>query len=123
MEIKDRIQVRCGAYSPVDHIGQDIVDVAIETILKPTAKAMISEGRDFCGVLYAVLIVTEAGPKVIEFNARFGDPETQVVLPRMTSDLVDVLERVIAGEKVDIEWDEQAMLGVVVASNGYPEGV
>ena len=110
-----------GAYSPVEHIGQDVVDVAIETVLIPTAKAMMSEGRDFCGVLYAGLIKTEAGPKVIEFNARFGDPETQVVLPRMNSDLVDVLERVIAGEKVEIEWDEQAMLGVVVAANGYPE--
>ena len=110
-----------GAYSPVEHIGQEVVDVAIETVLIPTAKAMMSEGRDFCGVLYAGLIKTEAGPKVIEFNARFGDPETQVVLPRMNSDLVDVLERVIAGEKVEIEWDEQAMLGVVVAANGYPE--
>ena len=110
-----------GAYSPVEHIGQEIVDVAIETVLIPTAKAMMSEGRDFCGVLYAGLIKTESGPKVIEFNARFGDPETQVVLPRMNSDLVDVLERVIAGEKVEIEWDEQAMLGVVVAANGYPE--
>ena len=110
-----------GAYSPVDHIGQEVVDIAIETVLIPTAKAMMSEGRDFCGVLYAGLIKTEAGPKVIEFNARFGDPETQVVLPRMKSDLVDVLERVIAGEKVEIEWDEQAMLGVVVAANGYPE--
>jgi len=110
-----------GAYSPVEHIGQETVDVAIETVLKPTAKAMIAEGRDFCGVLYAGLIKTEAGPKVIEFNARFGDPETQVVLPRMTSDLVDVLEKVIDGEKVEIQWDEQAMLGVVVASNGYPE--
>ena len=110
-----------GAYSPVEHIGQEVVDIAIETVLIPTAKAMMSEGRDFCGVLYAGLIKTEAGPKVIEFNARFGDPETQVVLPRMNSDLVDVLERVIAGEKVEIEWDEQAMLGVVVAANGYPE--
>jgi phosphoribosylamine---glycine ligase len=110
-----------GAYSPVDHIGQEVVDVAIEKVLIPTAKAMMSEGRDFCGVLYAGLIKTESGPKVIEFNARFGDPETQVVLPRMNSDLVDVLERVIAGEKVEIEWDEQAMLGVVVAANGYPE--
>ena len=110
-----------GAYSPVEHIGQEVVDVAIETVLIPTAKAMMSEGRDFCGVLYAGLIKTESGPKVIEFNARFGDPETQVVLPRMNSDLVDVLERVIAGEKVEIEWDEQAMLGVVVAANGYPE--
>ena len=59
-----------GAYSPVEHIGQEVVDVAIETVLIPTAKAMMSEGRDFCGVLYAGLIKTESGPKVIEFNAR-----------------------------------------------------
>lgn len=110
-----------GAYSPVEHIGQDVVDIAIETILKPTAKAMIQEDRSFCGVLYAGLIKTEAGPKVIEFNARFGDPETQVVLPRMKSDLVDVLEQVLEGKQVEISWDDKAMLGVVVASNGYPE--
>jgi len=110
-----------GAYSPVEHIGQDTVNTAIETVLKPAAKAMVQEGRSFCGVLYAGLIKTEKGPKVIEFNARFGDPETQVVLPRMTSDLVEVIEKVIDGEEVDINWDEQAMLGVVVASNGYPE--
>ncbi|WP_394235713.1 phosphoribosylamine--glycine ligase [Niallia oryzisoli] len=110
-----------GAYSPVEHIGQETVNTAIETVLKPAAKAMVQEGRSFCGVLYAGLIKTEKGPKVIEFNARFGDPETQVVLPRMTSDLVDVIEKVIDGEEVVISWDEQAMLGVVVASNGYPE--
>ena len=110
-----------GAYSPVEHIGQDTVNTAIETVLKPAAKAMVQEGRSFCGVLYAGLIKTEKGPKVIEFNARFGDPETQVVLPRMTSDLVEVIEKVIDGEEVEINWDEQAMLGVVVASNGYPE--
>jgi phosphoribosylamine--glycine ligase len=110
-----------GAYSPVPHIGQDIVNTAIETVLKPAAKAMIAEGRSFSGVLYAGLISTEAGPKVIEFNARFGDPETQVILPRMKSDLVEVMEQVLEGEEVEISWDEQAMIGVVVAANGYPE--
>lgn len=110
-----------GAYSPVKHIGQETIDIAIETVLKPTAKAMIQEDRHFCGVLYAGLIKTDKGPKVIEFNARFGDPETQVVLPRMTSDIVEVLEQVIEGNEVEISWDEQAMIGVVVAANGYPE--
>ncbi|KAA9024350.1 phosphoribosylamine--glycine ligase [Niallia endozanthoxylica] len=110
-----------GAYSPVEHIGKETVDIAVETVLKPAAQAMVKEGRSFCGVLYAGLIKTEKGPKVIEFNARFGDPETQVILPRMTSDLVEVMEKVIAGEEVEISWDEQAMLGVVVAANGYPE--
>ncbi|WP_449622534.1 phosphoribosylamine--glycine ligase [Robertmurraya sp. Marseille-Q9965] len=110
-----------GAYSPVPQIGEDVVQVAVETILKPTVKALVAEGRSFCGILYAGLIKTEAGPKVIEFNARFGDPETQVVLPRMKSDLVQVMLDVIAGETPEIEWDTEAMIGVVVASNGYPE--
>ena len=76
-------------------------------MLKPAAKAMIQEGRSFCGILYAGLISTEAGPKVIEFNARFGDPETQVILPRLKSDLVDVIEQVLDGKEVEISWDEQ----------------
>ncbi|MBS4191828.1 phosphoribosylamine--glycine ligase [Bacillus sp. FJAT-49705] len=110
-----------GAYSPVPHINRDIVKDAVENILKPTAKALVQEGRSFCGVLYAGLIITDAGPKVIEFNARFGDPETQVVLPRMKSDLAQVMLSLINGETPDIVWDEQAMLGVVAASVGYPE--
>ncbi|WNS76017.1 phosphoribosylamine--glycine ligase [Bacillus sp. DTU_2020_1000418_1_SI_GHA_SEK_038] len=110
-----------GAYSPVPHISEDTVQRAIETIVKPTAKALVQEGRHFCGVLYAGLIITEAGPKVIEFNARFGDPETQVVLPRMKSDLAEVMLAVINGDAPAIDWDEQAMLGVVAASVGYPE--
>ncbi|WP_077210704.1 phosphoribosylamine--glycine ligase [Bacillus dakarensis] len=110
-----------GAYSPVPQIGNETVQIAIETVLKPTAKAMVQEGRSFCGVLYAGLIKTEQGPKVIEFNARFGDPETQVVLPRMDSDLVQVMLDVINGETPQIKWDEQSMIGVVVASKGYPE--
>ena len=76
-----------GAYSPVPQIGQDVVDTAIETIVKPTVQAMSDEGTPFTGILYAGLIATADGPKVIEFNARFGDPETEVVLPKLTSDL------------------------------------
>lgn len=110
-----------GAYSPVPHIGEETVQKAIQTVLKPTAKAMIEEGRSFCGILYAGLIKTNEGPKVIEFNARFGDPETQVILPRMNSDIVDVMKSVINGETPIIEWDPQPMVGVVVASKGYPE--
>lgn len=110
-----------GSYSPVPQIGDDVVKTAIETIVEPTAKAMVSEGRPFTGVLYAGLIKTERGPKVIEFNARFGDPEAQVVLPRMKSDLVQVILDVLNGKTPEITWDEEAMIGVVVASNGYPE--
>ncbi|MDQ0272933.1 phosphoribosylamine--glycine ligase [Cytobacillus purgationiresistens] len=110
-----------GAYSPVPHIPDEVVQTAIQTILQPAANALVQENRHFCGVLYAGLIATEKGPKVIEFNARFGDPETQVILPRMTSDLAEVMLKVIDGEKPAIEWDPQPMLGVVIASNGYPE--
>jgi len=110
-----------GAYSPVPHISDSIVQTAIDTIVKPTAKALVQEGRSFTGVLYAGLIATEQGPKVIEFNARLGDPETQVVLPRMKSDLVDVLLAVLDGEVPKIEWHQEDMLGVVIASKGYPE--
>ncbi len=79
-----------GTYSPVPHIPQAVVDEAIETIIKPTAEAMVKEGRPFKGVLFAGLMITAQGPKTIEFNARFGDPETQVVLPRLQSDLLDI---------------------------------
>ncbi|MFC4803046.1 phosphoribosylamine--glycine ligase [Neobacillus sp. GCM10023253] len=109
-----------GAYSPVPQIGAEIVQTAVETILKPAAKAMVQEGRSFCGILYAGLIKTENGPKVIEFNARFGDPETQVILPRLKSDLVQVVNELLDGGTPVLEWDEEAMLGVVVASKGYP---
>lgn len=110
-----------GAYSPVPHISAKTIQTAIETVLEPAAKALVHEGRSFCGILYAGLIQTEKGPKVIEFNARFGDPETQVILPRMKSDLVTILLDVIAGKTPSIEWDERMMVGVVVAAEGYPE--
>lgn len=110
-----------GAYSPVPHIRQESIDVAVEQILQPAAIAMEMEGRSFTGILYAGLIETEDGPKVIEFNARFGDPETQVILPRMKSDLVQVILEVLEGNKPEIEWFEEAVIGVVVAANGYPE--
>ncbi|MFT8319603.1 MAG: phosphoribosylamine--glycine ligase [Bacillus sp. (in: firmicutes)] len=110
-----------GAYSPVPHIPANTVQAAIETIVIPTAKAMVKEGRSFTGILYAGLIATDQGPKVIEYNARLGDPETQVVLPRMKSDLVEVLLEVLAGNIPTIEWYEEDMLGVVIASKGYPD--
>ena len=110
-----------GAYSPVPHIDPAIVQTALETIVKPTAKAMIAEGRTFTGILYAGLIATDKGPKVIEFNARLGDPETQVILPRMKSDLVEVILSILNRETPTIEWYEEDMLGVVIASKGYPE--
>ncbi|MFC7393490.1 phosphoribosylamine--glycine ligase [Scopulibacillus cellulosilyticus] len=109
-----------GAYSPVPHISQSIVDEAVETILKPAANAMIEEDCEFTGVLYAGLMLTDQGPKVIEFNCRFGDPETQVVLPRLQTDLVEVLMDVLSGEKPVLQWSNQAVAGIVLASEGYP---
>ncbi|WHY57121.1 phosphoribosylamine--glycine ligase [Peribacillus simplex] len=109
-----------GAYSPVPQISDEMIQTAVETILKPTVNAMISENRSFTGILYAGLIATEKGTKVIEFNARFGDPETQVVLPRLKTDFVDTLEAVLSGADLELEWHEEAVLGVVVAADGYP---
>jgi phosphoribosylamine---glycine ligase len=109
-----------GAYSPVPQIPDAEVQYAIEEILKPTAKALKQEGRNFCGVLYAGLILTKEGPKVIEFNARFGDPETQVLLPRMKSDLLSVLLNVLEGQNPIIDWDPSPVVGVVLAAEGYP---
>ncbi|MGE6755897.1 phosphoribosylamine--glycine ligase [Rossellomorea sp. NPDC071047] len=109
-----------GAYSPVPHISDDVVQEAISTVLYPTAKAMVKENRSFTGILYAGLMLTSEGPKVIEFNARFGDPETQVVLPRLTSDFGLVVKNMIEGKPVQLEWSQDAVLGVVLAADGYP---
>lgn len=110
-----------GAYSPVPQIPTHIVDEAVETILKPTVQAMINEDRRFTGILYAGLILTDQGAKVIEYNARFGDPETQVVLPRLENDLVGILIGLLEEKEVTLNWSEDATIGVVFASKGYPE--
>ena len=110
-----------GAYSPVPQIPESAVQEAIQTVLHPTAKAMIAENRSFTGILYAGLILTNDGPKVIEFNARFGDPETEVVLPRLENDLVDVCNAVLDESELTLQWSEEAVIGVVLASKGYPE--
>ena len=110
-----------GAYSPVPQIPPTAVEEAITTILEPTARALVQEGTPFTGVLYAGLMLTREGPKVIEFNARFGDPETQVLLPRLESDLVEAMEKVLEGKRPKLKWSTKAMVGVVVASKGYPE--
>jgi len=109
-----------GAYSPVPFIPEAEVERAVEEILLPTAKAMIQEGRPFTGILYAGLIQTEQGPKVIEFNARFGDPETQVVLARLESDLVQLVNDLLDGKEPVIQWSNEAVVGVVLAAEGYP---
>ncbi len=112
-----------GAYSPVPQISSDIVDIAYETVVVPTVKAMTAEGITFTGILYAGLILTNEGPKVIEFNARFGDPETQVVLPRMTSDFGKFMLALMNETPFELTWSDEAVLGVVIASEGYPSDV
>lgn len=109
-----------GAYSPVPQIAQSVIDEAFETIVKPTVAAMDSEGTPFTGILYAGLILTSKGPKVIEFNARFGDPEAQVVLQRMESDFGLFMDALMSNVTFDLKWSKQAVLGVVIASEGYP---
>ncbi|WP_152396554.1 phosphoribosylamine--glycine ligase [Paenibacillus guangzhouensis] len=112
-----------GTYSPLPHIPQSIIDEAIETIVIPTAKAMVAEGRPFRGVLFAGLMITPDGkPKTVEFNARFGDPETQVVLPRLKTDLVDIFMAAVNGtlHELEIEWSDEAAVCVILASGGYP---
>ena len=110
-----------GAYSPVPIITDDDINYAMENIMKTVATAMVKEGRPFVGVLYGGLMKTKDGVKVIEFNARFGDPETEVVLPRLDSDLVDVFNDCIDGKDLDLKWSNKKTLGVVMASIGYPE--
>lgn len=109
-----------GAYSPVPFITDEIRREALEKILRPVASAMVKEGTPFSGVLYGGLILTAEGPKVIEFNARFGDPETEVVLPRLKSDIYAFFEAVLDGRDFEAEWDPRAALGIVLASEGYP---
>lgn len=111
-----------GAYSPVPHMLSALFDQAYDDILLPVAKAMVSEGRPFKGVLYAGLMITRKGMQVIEFNARFGDPETQVVLPRLKTDLLEVLLAIHEGRlaEIELEWDPRAAVAVVLASAGYP---
>ena len=112
-----------GAYSPVPQIPQEYISRAYTEIVEPTVKAMEEEGVSFTGILYAGLILTKQGPKVIEFNARFGDPETQVVLPRMASDFGLFMKALMEEKYFDLQWSDEAMLGVVVAAEGYPGDV
>ena len=109
-----------GAYSPVSFITQDLLDEAMEKIMKPTAQAMVDEGIPFTGILYGGLMATRNGVKTIEFNVRFGDPETEVLLPRLISPLDQVIFDVMNHNEVTLEFDPRFCLGVVLASNGYP---
>jgi phosphoribosylamine--glycine ligase len=104
-----------GSYSPVTDLPDGLVDLVKRTVIEPTLAQMAEEGNPFRGFIYAGLVLTPDCPKVLEFNVRLGDPETQVVLPRMTTDLIDVLEGATP------EWSETAAVNVVLAAAGYPE--
>ncbi len=111
-----------GAYSPPRFYTPELGENVKETIMEPAVKAMNREKRLYKGILYGGLMITEDGPKVIEFNARLGDPEAQVVLPRLKTDLVDIMLAVIDGDlgRINVELSEEACIGVVMASGGYP---
>ncbi len=113
-----------GAYSPPGFFTEELAQKVMGTIMEPAVRAMAWEGKPYKGVLYAGLMVTPDGPKVLEFNARFGDPENQVIIPRLKTDLVDILLAVINGtlDKIKVEWSDEACVGVVMASGGYPGG-
>ena len=109
-----------GAYSPLPFITAEDERYALERIMQPAADALVAEGCPFEGVLYGGLMKTARGIEVIEFNARFGDPETEVVLPRLKSDIVDIFCAVADGRDARLEWHDFATLGIVLASKGYP---
>lgn len=112
-----------GTFSPSRIYTDEIHNYCMEKIYKPTIEAMNKEGRKFKGVLYFGLILTEDGPKVLEYNARFGDPETQVVLPRLQTDILEIFNAVIDErlDEIETEWDNNACVCVIMASGGYPE--
>ena len=112
-----------GTIAPNPYYTDSIADVCMETIFMPTLKAMENEGRTFKGCLYFGLMLTPKGPKVIEYNCRFGDPETQVVLPLLESDLLEVMMATTNGtlDKIDVKFSDKSACCVVVASDGYPQ--
>ena len=109
-----------GAYTELPFITDEDLDYAMQNIMRRTASAMVEEGCTFCGVLYGGLMKTKQGIKVIEFNARFGDPETEVILPRIKSDICQVFCDIADSKQPTIEWHDFATLGIVLASKGYP---
>jgi phosphoribosylamine---glycine ligase len=111
-----------GAYSPVPGCSLDDVAPLADTVFRPVLRELAARGTPYRGLLYAGLVETVAGPRLLEFNARFGDPETQVVLPRLASDLADLLAASASGSvaDVDVAWHDAAAVSVVLASRGYP---
>ena len=112
-----------GTVSPNPHYTPEVAERCMQEIFIPTIKAMNKEGRTFKGCLYFGLMITPKGPKVIEYNCRFGDPETQVVLPRLKTDIMDIFEAINNEtlSELDIQWDDRACTCVIMASGGYPK--
>ena len=112
-----------GTFSPSPFYNDEVEAFCEKYVYQPTIDAMAAEGRPFTGILFTGLMITEDGPKVLEYNARFGDPEAQVVLPRMKNDIIDVMEACIDGKlsDVELEFEDNAAVCVVLASAGYPE--
>lgn len=112
-----------GTFSPSPFYTKEIDEYCQKNIFEPTVTAMAAEGRPFKGIIFFGLMLTKDGPKVLEYNARFGDPETQVVLPRMNNDIIEVMQACVDGQldKVNLDFDDNAAVCVVLASEGYPE--
>lgn len=111
-----------GTFSPSPFYTKEVDEFCRKYVYQKTVNAMAAEGREFKGIIFFGLMLTEDGPKVLEYNARFGDPEAQVVLPRMKNDLIDVIEACIDGtlDQVDLQFEDNAAVCVVLASDGYP---
>lgn len=111
-----------GAYSPASIVTDKLFKEIIDKVIFPIINTLVNEGNPYKGALYAGIMVTNDGPKALEFNARFGDPETQAIMPRLKSDLVELMERALDGklDNYSIEWDPRPCVSVVIASGGYP---
>jgi phosphoribosylamine--glycine ligase len=111
-----------GSFSPPEFYTEELGERAMREIMRPTIKALALEGAPYSGVLYGGLMLTPCGLKTIEFNCRLGDPETQVIMPRLETDLANIALAVIEGrlDKLNIKWSEKSCVGVVMASGGYP---
>lgn len=111
-----------GTFSPSPFYTKEVDEICRKSIYQPTVDAMAAEGREFKGIIFFGLMLTEDGPKVLEYNARFGDPEAQVVLPRMKNDMIEVMEACIDGklDGIDLQFEDNAAVCVVLASDGYP---
>ena len=109
-----------GVYSPVRRVTKEIIDASVNEIIRPTLEGLKKEGLPFTGFIFAGIMDTKEGVKTIEFNARFGDPEAEAILPRMESDLVQLILDIMNGKETEVKWSDKTTVGVVLASEGYP---